>query len=288
VSADDWYTRLQATGLLDTLAPYTPAVVGTWPLGVQAPSSRIEIVCRATDLPAFVRTLVRAHGEVDPDEIHPGTLDGQEAVFAEFELDGLPIEVSAQADHVHRRLAAATLGISRVIEEEGEPQRARLAAAVARGEDWLQAALDQTRLTRAALEQLSTANPAVVRKVLGVPSPPVPLREYVLPLLIGFTSQILILLGTIDRGSEDLTGAMLVLQAAVLGGIFGTRLGLVAALAPVLAIGGVVLASVALGSESCEGDCALQFAQYTFVAVLVGSAAGVTGLLRDRYFPRDR
>jgi hypothetical protein len=30
----------------------------------------------------------------------------------------------------------------------------------------------------------------------------------------------------------------------------------------------------------------VQFAGYVFIAVLVASAAGVAGLLRDRYFPR--
>jgi hypothetical protein len=42
-----------------------------------------------------------------------------------------------------------------------------------------------------------------------------------------------------------------------------------------------------VGNESCGSDgCGLQFAGYVFIAVLVGSAAGVSGLLRDRYFPR--
>jgi hypothetical protein len=39
--------------------------------------------------------------------------------------------------------------------------------------------------------------------------------------------------------------------------------------------------------RGCGSDgCGYQFASYTFVALLVGSGAGVTGLLRDRYFPR--
>ena len=72
----------------------------------------------------------------------------------------------------------------------------------------------------------------------------------------------------------------------MLGALFGARLGLAAALAPLVVIGVVVLASVVVGSESCGGDCALQFAEYVFVAVLVGQRRGLAGLLRDRYFPR--
>jgi hypothetical protein len=81
---------------------------------------------------------------------------------------------------------------------------------------------------------------------------------------------------------------MLLLEAIVLGAIFGARMGMIAALAPLLVFGVVIGASVAGGSESCgDGGCSLQFADYAFVAVLVGSAAGVAGLLRDRYFPRS-
>jgi len=174
-----------------------------------------------------------------------------------------------------------------MFEEEGEVRRSRMAAAVQRGEDWLEAALDQTGLTRAGLEQLASANAAVARRVLGVRRPGPPLRQYVLPVVLGFTSQVLIVLALAARGTTDLLGGMLVLEAAVLGAVFGARLGLAAALGPVLAIGVVVLGSVVIGSESCGGDCALQFAEYVFVAVLVASASGLAGLLRDRYFPRE-
>jgi hypothetical protein len=124
---DDWYARLQASGLLDTLAPYAPVLVGAYPLGMAAPGSRIEIVCRATDLPAFARTLERTYGG-DGFAMYPGTLSLEDAVFAEFDLDGLPLEVAAQSDHEHRKLGAATIGISRVLEMEGDVSRDRLAA----------------------------------------------------------------------------------------------------------------------------------------------------------------
>jgi hypothetical protein len=287
-TSDDWYARLLETRLLDTLAPYDPVIVGPYPLGLQTPHSRIEVVCRAVDLTAFARLLEHTYGGDDDGlALHPGELDGEPAVFAEFELDGLPLEVSAQGQHVHRRLGAATLGIVRMFEEEGEVRRSRMAAAVQRGEDWLEAALDQTGLTRAGLEQLASANAAVARRVRGVRRPGPPLRQYVLPVVLGFTSQVLIVLALAARGTTDLLGGMLVLEAAVLGAVFGARLGLAAALGPVLAIGVVVLGSVVIGSESCGGDCALQFAEYVFVAVLVASASGLAGLLRDRYFPRE-
>ena len=284
---DDWYERLLASGLLDTLAPYEPVIVGSYPLGVAPEGARVEIVCRAVDLPAFARVLERSYGEGDL-AVHPGSLGPEDAVFAEFAVDGLPVEVSAQRDHEHRRLGAATVGISRVVEHEGPVTRDRLAARVAAGDDWLDAAMDQTGLSRSALEALSTANSAVARRVLGVRRPAPSIREYVLPLLVGFTSQTLIVLATASSHSSDFTGAMLLLEALVLGAIFGARMGLIAALAPLLVFGAVIVASVAGGSESCgTGGCSYEIASYTFVAVLAASAAGVAGLLRDRYFPRS-
>jgi hypothetical protein len=147
--------------------------------------------------------------------------------------------------------------------------------------------MQQTGLGRSALEALATANTAVARRVLGVRAPGPALRDYALPLLIGFTSETLIVLATASNQSQDFTGAMFLLEALVLGAIFGARMGLVAALAPLVVFGAVVGSSVLAGSEACgEDGCGYQFASYTFVGVLVASAAGVTGLLRDRYFPR--
>ncbi len=284
---DDWYPRLQASGLIDTLSPYTPVLVGAYPLGVAADGAPIEIVCRAVDLAAFARVVERAYGANPDFALHPGELDGEDAVFAVFTLDGLPFEVAAQSEHVHRRLGAATLGIARVLEEEGEPGRARLAARVAAGEDWLDAAMAQSGLSRTALESLATANSAVARRVLGIRAPGPPLREYAIPLLVGFVSEVLIVAATSARGSSDFTGAMLLIEAAVLGGVFGTRMGLFAALTPLALFGLLISASMLVGNESCGSDgCGVQFAGYVFIAVLVASAAGFTGLLRDRYFPR--
>ena len=80
---DDWYTRLLATGLLDVLAPYQPAIVGAYPLDMAPPEGRIEIVCRAADLAAFARVLRTTYGERDEDlAVYGGSLDAEEAVFA--------------------------------------------------------------------------------------------------------------------------------------------------------------------------------------------------------------
>jgi hypothetical protein len=281
---DDWYTRLLATGLLDLLAPYQPAIVGAYPLDIAAPGTRIEIVCRAADLPAFSRVLRSTYGERDEGfAVYGGTLDAEEAVFAEFTLDGLPLEVSAQREHVHRRLGAATLGLSRALEQAGPVTRARLAGAVADGDDWLDAGTQQLDLSRTALESLSTANPTLVARVMGVPRPGPKLREYTTAVLVGIVADILIVGAGSARGSQEYTGLMFMLEAGVLGLVFGARLAVVATLTPLVAFGLLVFSSAAVGTEGWDTQ---QAADYLFVAVLVASAAGIVGLLRDRYFPR--
>ena len=281
---DDWYTRLLATGLLDLLAPYQPAIVGAYPLDIAPPEGRIEIVCRAADLGAFARVLRTSYGERDEDfAVYGGSLDAEEAVFAEFTLDGLPLEVSAQREHVHRRLGAATLGLSRALEQAGPISRARLAAAVADGSDWLEAGTRQLDLSRTALESLSTANPALVARVMGVPRPGPKLREYTTAILVGIVADFLIVAAGAARGSQEYTGLMITVEAAVLGLVFGARLAVVATLTPLVAFGLLIFSSAAVGTEGWDTQ---QAADYLFVAVLVASAAGVVGLLRDRYFPR--
>ena len=283
---EDWYERLQSAGVLDVLAPYQPAVVGAHPLGVAADGTPVEIVCRAVDLPAFARVVERSFGAAEGFSLHGGSLDTEEAVFAEFSLAGLPVEVAAQPEHVNRRLAAATLGIDRVLAGSPPAARRRLAAAVAAGEDWLDAAVEQLDLSRMALESLANANPALVARVMGIRRPGPAIREYVLAIGLGITAELLIVAAGAARGSQEYTGLMLMIEAAVLGLVLGTRLGLVAALAPLIGMGAVIASSISVGSETCSPDCGQQGVSYLFVGVLVAAAAGTAGLLRDRYFPR--
>jgi hypothetical protein len=281
----DWYERLRADGLLDLLAPYQPVVVGAYPLGIAADGSPVEIACRSADLPAFARVLERVYGERPGFGLYPGALDGEEAVFAEFDAGGVPVEVSAQTEHVHRRLGAATLGVARVLEERGPVDRQRLATQVASGDDWLDAAQRQFDLSRTALESLAGAAPAVVRRVSGVHEPLPALRSYLLPVVVGLAADLLIALVGAARHSGDLTGTMLVVEAAILGAVFGARMGLVAALTPLVLFALLVGASALVGTESGDG-LGSQLAAFLFVLVLVGGAAFTTGAIRDRYFSR--
>jgi hypothetical protein len=157
---------------------------------------------------------------------------------------------------------------------------------VADGRDWLDAGTEQLDLSRSALESLSTADSALVARVMGVPRPGPKLREYTTAILVSIAADLLIVAAGAARGSQEYTGLMFMIQAGVLGLVFGARLGVIATLTPLTAFGLLILSSIAVGSETCTPDCAQQAADYLYVAVLVASAAGILGLLRDRYFPR--
>lgn len=285
--AGGWYEQISAAGLMDVLQPYQPVAVGAHPLGLARSETPVEIVCRATDLPAFARTIERAYGDRDGFALHGGSLDTEPAVFAEFRLGDLEVQVAGQAEHVHRRLGAATLGVDRALAQAPAHSRARIASAVARGEDWLEAAMHELGLSRVALESLATANAGLVRRVMGRPQPAMPLREYVIPVLVGIVAMGLIVVASLSRGAPSLIGIMALVEAFVLGAIWGARLGIVAALAPLVLVGLDIGGSIAVGSESCSPNCGAQVAEGLFVAVLVASAAGIAGLVRDRYFPRN-
>ena len=72
---------------------------------------------------------------------------------------------------------------------------------------------------------------------MGIKGPRVPWGAYVLPITIGAMADLLIVLAGAARGTQEYTGIMLLLQAPLLGFLFGARLGMVAALTPLIAIG---------------------------------------------------
>jgi prolipoprotein diacylglyceryltransferase len=118
---------------------------------------------------------------------------------------------------------------------------------------------------------------------MGVPRPGPKLREYTTAILVAVVADLLIVAAGAARGSQEYTGLMFMLEAAVLGLVFGARLAVVATLTPLVAYGVLIFSSAAVGTEGWDTE---QAADYLFVAVLVASAAGLVGLLRDRYFPR--
>lgn len=107
---------LARTAILEILGPFDPHVAGTPPLGLDLPSSDIDILCHAPDLPAFAQHVWAAFHERDAFTIRQWISEGRAVVAAfqsegwRFELFGQPLAVEHQWGWRHfdveRRLLA--------------------------------------------------------------------------------------------------------------------------------------------------------------------------------------
>lgn len=87
------YRILRETEILERLEDYSPIVVGTIPLGIDIPSSDLDIVCQFDQNKEDIeKTLVDYYGDFDHFKI---TQMGPNAYAYNFWLDGCEIEVYA-------------------------------------------------------------------------------------------------------------------------------------------------------------------------------------------------
>ena len=86
---------LAQAGVMDALAAFDPHVAGTPPLGIDLPSSDIDILCEAPDLAAFTAHLRHSFGAMSQFMLlERRDLD---AVIARFTGHGWPFEIFGQA-----------------------------------------------------------------------------------------------------------------------------------------------------------------------------------------------
>jgi hypothetical protein len=103
-------------------------------------------------------------------------------------------------------------------------------------------------------------------------------RRYVLPILCGAVSEgLLIALLWTAGGAAAPASLLLVLEAGILGFVFGSRPGTVGSVAPIVVFGIGVVATDAGGTRSSD------IAVIVFVVLLLGFTAWLVGALRDRY-----
>jgi hypothetical protein len=104
------------------------------------------------------------------------------------------------------------------------------------------------------------------------------LRRFVLPIVCGSISEGLLILLLAKGGGAAAPAALLfVLEAALLGWVFGPELGTVGATVPVVVFGIVVLAT------DSSGDRGSDTAVIVFVLLLLGFTAWFVAALRRRY-----
>ncbi|OEC95103.1 MULTISPECIES: DUF4269 domain-containing protein [unclassified Rhizobium] len=108
---------LRRINLLETLAPFDPHVAGTPPLGLDLPTSDIDVLCYAPDPQVFTQTVWDAYSTCDGFSVRQWT--GRErpiiAVFAAadwtFELFGQALPVPEQHGWKHFQVEHRLLGI---------------------------------------------------------------------------------------------------------------------------------------------------------------------------------
>ena len=104
------------------------------------------------------------------------------------------------------------------------------------------------------------------------------LRRFVLPLICAFAAEGLLILALSQASGAAAPASLLfLLEAGILGYVFGAGPGAFAAIAPV-AVFGVVDAATCSGS-----DCGSHVAIVLFLMLLLGFTAGMVGALRRRY-----
>jgi hypothetical protein len=103
-------------------------------------------------------------------------------------------------------------------------------------------------------------------------------RRYRLPVLCGLIAEgILTVILWIGNGSTAPAGLMFLVEAAILGYVFGAEAGAVGSVVPL-----VVLALVAVPTAG-SGDRGADLALLAFAALLLGFIAWFTGKLAVRY-----
>lgn len=90
--------------LFSALSPYTPTLVGTYPLGLQTNTSDFDVACCCQDLSQFERALRSVLLELGTPTALPRRVPlSPEATVTNFACDGLPVEVFCQGIPVYEQ-----------------------------------------------------------------------------------------------------------------------------------------------------------------------------------------
>ena len=280
------------------LAPYQPALVGAHPLGIAPTGTPVEIVCRATDLPAFARVR-RARLR----RLARGSRSTAAASTARRRCSpssrstacrsrSLPSRSTSTAASERRRSAIDRVLARVATRRAGQAGRRRSPPATTGSRRRRRPVRPLAHGARVARERESgPRGPGHGR--CRRPGPDV--REYVIAVALGVAAEVLIVAAGAARGSQEYTGLMLMLAGRRArralrrpAGAAWRRWRRSWPWAPLIA------SSITVGSESCSPDCGQQSVSYLFVAVLVAAAAGdapaccATGTSRARRDPGAR
>ncbi len=89
--------------LLDDLRVFTPMLIGTIPIGVDIPSSDLDIACYAPDLVHFAQTVRQLYVIFPNFSLHGKSIRGVDSVIVNFQHGGFEIQLFAQPQPVENQ-----------------------------------------------------------------------------------------------------------------------------------------------------------------------------------------
>jgi hypothetical protein len=90
------YRLLADNRIIKLLQPYSPVVAGTIPIGVNIPSSDVDILCCWSDKDDFIRTVTCYFSKLEDFIIKDGLILDVPTVLCNFTIDAMPFEIFGQ------------------------------------------------------------------------------------------------------------------------------------------------------------------------------------------------
>ncbi|MCB9452575.1 MAG: DUF4269 domain-containing protein [Anaerolineaceae bacterium] len=115
------YQVLVRLGIFEALQPFSPVLAGTIPLDIDLPESDLDVICEANDLDAFQYAVEKAFGTQPGFRIERFLTGKNMSVVANFNVDGVAVEVFGQPKPVNQQNAYRHMLIeARLLELGGE------------------------------------------------------------------------------------------------------------------------------------------------------------------------
>jgi hypothetical protein len=117
----DAFQVLIELDILSVLAEYDPVLAGTFPLGIETPTSDLDILCYAEDLDRFDEVVTAVYGDQDEFDLRRKVKNGLPTSICNFRVRNIPLEIFAQPCPVEEQNAYRHMvAEARLLREGGE------------------------------------------------------------------------------------------------------------------------------------------------------------------------
>lgn len=120
----DAFRVLIELDIFSILAEFDPVLAGTFPLGIETPTSDLDILCYTEDLDRFTTLVTAVYGDEEGFEIHQTVKNGIETVVCNFQVRNMPVQLFAQPLPTEEQVAYRHMvAEARLLREAGEEAR---------------------------------------------------------------------------------------------------------------------------------------------------------------------